>query len=251
MVEWFGLLRSLVVYWRPGRQRGLRRLYRPLVGQSDLVFDVGAHLGDRSAAFAALGARVVALEPQPQVARWLRRIAARHRGVTVRSEAVGRAGGTARLAVSRRTPTVSTLADGWRKKLSLSHPGFRGVRWEKFVEVPVTTLDALIDTYGVPKFCKVDVEGHEAEVLAGLTHPVPWISVEFVSGALEVAMACVQRLDELGPYEFNAVRGEERDFVFDAWVTRDRITRWLSDGASGASSGDLYARLLDSAQTDG
>lgn len=63
-----GLLRSLVTYWRPGRQRGLRRMYRPLVQPGDLVFDVGAHLGDRAAAFAALGARVVALEPQPQVA---------------------------------------------------------------------------------------------------------------------------------------------------------------------------------------
>ena len=241
--SWIGLLRSLVVYWRPGRQRRLRRLYRPLVRQGDLVFDVGAHLGDRTAAFAALGARVVALEPQPAVRRWLERIMGRHEGVTVRGEAVGRVVGTAQLAISRRTPTLSSLAEDWRATLPEANPTFRKVRWEETVEVPVTTLDALIELYGVPRFCKIDVEGYDAEVLAGLSQPVPGVSVEFVSGGLAVAVACVRRLEALGSYEFNVIRGERRDFMFDRWQTGGRIAGWLVDGAGGASSGDVYARL--------
>ena len=243
MSRWLGLLRSLVVYWRPGRQRALKRLYRPLVKPGDLVFDIGAHLGDRTAAFVALGARVVALEPQPAVRRWLERLVGRREGVTVSGEAVGRAVGTARLAVSRRTPTLSTLADDWRAKLPEANPTFRNVRWEETVEVPVTTLDALIERYGVPRFCKIDVEGYEAEVLAGLSEPVPGLSVEFVSGGLEVAVACVRRLEALGSYEFNAITGERRSFMFDGWQTGESMARWLGDGAGGASSGDVYARL--------
>ena len=243
MSGWLGLLRSLVVYWRPGRQRALKRLYRPLVGTGDLVFDVGAHLGDRTAAFAALGARVVALEPQPAVRRWLERIVGLSERVTVSGEAVGRTVGTARLAVSKRTPTLSTLADDWRAKMPEANPTFRNVRWEETVEVPVTTLDALIERYGVPRFCKIDVEGYEAEVLAGLSEPVPGLSVEFVSGGLEVAVACVRRLEALGSYEFNAIRGERRTFKFDGWQTGESMARWLRDGAGGASSGDVYARL--------
>ncbi len=242
-VEWFGLFRSLIVYWRPGRQNGLRQLYRPLVGPGDLVFDVGAHLGDRSVAFAALGARVVALEPQPQVVGWLRRLVGRNDRIIVRAEAVGRATGTAQLAISTRTPTVSTLAENWRKKLQADNSGFRRVRWEETVEVSVTTLDALIEIYGLPRFCKIDVEGYEAAVLAGLSHPIPGLSVEFVSGAAEVALACIHRLDALDTYEFNAIRGEGRGFVFDPWVQSKRITDWLNEGAGGASSGDIYARL--------
>ena len=165
-------MRSLVVYWRPGRQPGLRRLYGSLVRDGDLVFDVGAHLGDRSAAFAALGARVIALEPQPRIARWLRRIVGRNERITVRTEAVGAAVGTARLAISRRTPTLSTLSASWRDSIQERNPAFRDVRWEDSVEVPVVTLDTLIETYGKPSFCKIDVEGYEAEVLAGLSHPV-------------------------------------------------------------------------------
>ncbi len=246
MREWLGLLRSLLVYWRPGRQRGLRRLYRPLVDPGDLVFDIGAHLGDRSVAFAALGARVVALEPQPRIAAWLRRLAARNDRITVRREAVGRAAGTARLAISQRTPTVSTLADRWRARIPAANASFRRVRWERFVDVPVTTLDALIEQYGLPGFCKIDVEGYEAEVLAGLSRPLPRLSLEFVAGCLDVAAACVRRLEALAPYEFNAVPGEGRHFVFAAWVPGGRLLAWLAAGAGGVSSGDVYARLATS-----
>lgn len=241
--QWMGLARSLAIYWRPGRQKGLRRLYAPFVADGDLVFDVGAHLGDRTAAFAGLGARVVAVEPQPFLVPWLRRMVGGKEGVTVVEEAVGREEGRIRLWVSPTTPTVSTVAESWKDRLPEANESFRGVRWEGSVEVPVTTLDDLIGRYGIPRFCKIDVEGHEAEVLAGLGRPLPALSVEFVAGGLDVAQACVDRLRRLGAYEFNAVAGEERSFLLDRWVTADAVARWLEAGAGGRPSGDLYARL--------
>jgi FkbM family methyltransferase len=237
-------MRSLAVYWRPGRQRGLRRLYARFVREGDLVFDVGAHLGDRAKAFAGLGARVIAVEPQPVIARWLRRLVGGDRRVTVRAEAVGAARGTARLAISLRTPTVSTLSADWRARVGQANPGFRQVRWEEWIEVPVVTLDDLIEAHGEPVFCKIDVEGYEAEVLAGLSRAVAALSFEFVRGDLDGALACVRRLGELGDYRFNAVLGEGRDFVHHQWQEPERMTDWLKGGAGGVSSGDVYARRV-------
>lgn len=236
-----GIARSLLVYWRPGRQPGLRRLYAPFVGPGSLVFDVGAHLGDRTAAFASLGARVVALEPQPAVARWLRRIVGRNPRVEVLEEAVGRTEGTATLSVSGTHPTVSTLSEAWRDEMPGRNAGFRGVRWNEAVPVPVTTLDRLAERFGRPDFCKLDIEGHEAEALAGLSHPVPALSFEFVRGGLGVARACVDRLESLGPYRFNVAAGEGRVMRFPAWLTPDDVRRWLDAGAEDLAFGDLYA----------
>ena len=46
---------------------------------------------------------------------------------------------------------------------------FGRVRWDRTVEVEVVTLDDLVMACGVPSFCKVGVEGFEAEVLSGLS----------------------------------------------------------------------------------
>ena len=66
------------------------RLYGQFVQRGDLVFDVGAHVGDRVASFRRLGARVIAVEPQPAFARLLGLIYGRSRDVVIESVAVGR-----------------------------------------------------------------------------------------------------------------------------------------------------------------
>src|SRR4026207_531877 len=68
-----GLARSLAIYHAiPLRQRRMRHLYAQFVSHGDLVFDLGAHAGTRTRAFAAMGCRIVAVEPQPDFARLLR-----------------------------------------------------------------------------------------------------------------------------------------------------------------------------------
>lgn len=237
-----GIVRSLVIYWRPGRQDALRELYAPFVIPDDLVFDVGAHVGDRTVAFAELGARVVALEPNPALLPWLRRFAGRRPGVTIVEEAVGPEAGKARLALSEATPTLSTLAAEWKERIVRDNPTFRDARWDREVEVVVTTLDDLIARFGEPSFCKIDVEGHEAAVLEGLSRPLEAVSFEFVAGTADVAVGCVRRLESLGAYDFNVVVGESRDFIQAEWMDAESVVAWLEAGAGGASSGDVYAR---------
>ena len=139
-----GLARSVAIYHLiPRRQRRLRSLYSQWLEPGDLVFDIGAHVGNRTRAFAALGCRVVAVEPQPHVAALLRVLAGRIPDVTVVEAAVADRPGRVRLAVSDRTPTVSTTSEAWREARG-HEAGFAGVEWNRIVEVEATTLDALI-----------------------------------------------------------------------------------------------------------
>jgi len=120
---------------------------------------------------------------------------------------------------------------------------FARVRWDTPLKVPVTTLDALIAAHGVPRFCKIDVEGAEPDVIAGLSRPLPALSFEYLPAARERALAVVEALEALAAHRYNAVRGETLRFVHGQDVDAARIRRWLIGLPPGAGSGDVYARL--------
>jgi FkbM family methyltransferase len=238
-----GLARSLVIYHGiPGRQRRMRRLYATFVSAGDLAFDIGAHAGNRTRALAALGCRVVSLEPQPDFVRLLRTIFAHTPSVTIVEEAAGRAVGRASLAVSDRTPTVTTLSVPWRDARR-GDVDFAGVTWNRLVEVPVTTLDALIARHGTPSFVKIDVEGSEPDVLAGLSQPVRAVSFEYLGRALDLVEACTTRLGELGNYRFSWSPGESFRLASELRLTASELLETLRTQAAGRRSGDVYAVL--------
>jgi FkbM family methyltransferase len=238
-----GIARSIAIYHAiPLRQRRMRRLYAQFVASGDLVFDVGAHAGNRVRGFAALGCRVVALEPQPDFARLLRSLFRRSSHIDVVEAAAGAVAGRDSLSISDRTPTVTTLATRWREARA-REPGFGGVRWNRLIEIDVTTLDLLITRWGVPAFVKIDVEGAEPAVLAGLTQAVPAVSFEYVPGAIDEVRACVSRLGALGAYRFNWSIGESYRLASPSWLSGEELVATLLAAHVRRRSGDVYARL--------
>jgi FkbM family methyltransferase len=233
-------MRSLATYHAiPFRQRRLRALYRGFVSRGDLAFDVGAHAGNRVRALRALGCRVVALEPQPDFARVLRLLFGRTPDVQIVEMAVAERPGRMTLQVSERTPTVSTLAPVWRDARARD-TDFARVRWNRSLDVEVTTLDALIGRFGRPAFVKIDVEGAELAVLTGLSEPVPFVSFEYLTSALDAVEQCVGRLSALGPYRFNWSSGETSRLVSEAWLDGRELVDALR-ASTGARHGDVYA----------
>jgi FkbM family methyltransferase len=238
-----GFARSLAIYHgQPWRTRALTRHYAAFVGPGDLAFDVGAHVGNHSRCLARLGARVLAIEPQPALARWLRWLFRHRPEVVVIESALAVAPGVVELQRSPRTPTLATASHAWIEQVRVS-AGFQGVRWADVLEVQAVTLDALIARHGLPRFCKIDVEGYEAEVLRGLSRPIPIVTFEYLPAALDVAADAAARLAALGPYRFNVTVGERRHLLWRKWRSLPALEAWLAARRPNERSGDIHARL--------
>jgi FkbM family methyltransferase len=238
-----GIIRSLRIYYGDkSRAAAMDRLHSGFVRPGDLVFDIGAHVGDRTASFRRLGARIVAVEPQLALVKLLKLVYGRRADVAIEAAAVGREVGTTGMMINLDNPTVSTASPEF-VSAAQDAPGWETQRWTRSVAVPLTTLDALIDKYGTPVFIKIDVEGFEQEALLGLTCAVKALSFEFTMIQRDVALACIERCIALGFVRFNAALGESQTFVSAEWVDGDAIARWLTGLPAAANSGDIYAAL--------
>lgn len=124
------------------------------LGPGDVAYDVGAHLGYLTLIMARAvspDGRVVAVEPDPEVAARLRRNVGRSpwaRVVEIVEAAVAARPGRARFARSATGGTGSIDARGE-------------------LVVDCATLDGLWARFGAPNLVKVDVEGREMDVLEG------------------------------------------------------------------------------------
>lgn len=224
----------------------MKEFYSTLIRPSDLAFDIGANRGNRIAVFLSLGAKVVALEPQPRCADELVRKFEGRYGLTILDMAVGDKDGVETMRISNND-MVSSLSDDWISRVKASGR-FDDSSWEQEIKVRVTTLDRLIAQYGMPDFIKVDVEGYEAEVMRGLSHRIKKLSFEYTPERIEPALAAVRRLSFLGDYVFNISRGETFAMEFSEPVEDEaaiELLTSLSMEKEGVVSGDVYAYLRE------
>lgn len=238
-----GIARSLRIYHRDAaRTQAMDALNAQFCAPGALVFDVGAHVGDRVASFRRLGASVVAVEPQPAAMRALRLMYRRDAAVTLEQVAVGGAQGTVALHLNTRNPTVSTASAAFIAAAA-DAPGWEGQEWDRVIEVPMLTLDDLIARHGVPDFIKIDVEGFEAEVLSGLSHRIKALSFEFTTIQRDSAVDALHHLARLSGYIFNLSFGENHRLEREAWLNVDDMRNLLQSMPGHMNAGDIYARL--------
>lgn len=239
---YLGLLRSIAIYWLvPGRRAKLDRFYARWVKPGGLAFDVGSHAGNRAASWRRLGAAVVAVEPQPLFADFLARLFLDDPNVALERVAVGARDGTLALRVSDRHPTVTSGSADFVSSAARA-PGYESVAWNRVIDVPMVRLEALVARHGRPDFVKIDVEGAEAEVLAGLGARVPALSFEYAWASKATALACVARLDG---YRFNRSIGESLEFASPAWIDAAEMRAFLDALSPGDPSGDIYAEATE------
>lgn len=217
---------------------GTEHVVAELIATDRLVLDIGAYNGDKAAWFAARGARVICVEPQPGLAKALRKRFADNERVTVIEKGVGATSGTAILHICETDPVLSTFKEHWQQGR------FLGRRWDQQHEVAITTLADLVEQHGVPDYCKIDVEGAEVDVLRGLDRRVGVLSFEFTAEYLAHAAEAVQLLRALGYAQYNFSIGELPTFELEDWIDEDALLARLATACTANAKlwGDIYAR---------
>ena len=225
------------LYWRFADRAWIRRrtrqvtFYRELLigyRKGDLIFDVGANVGDKTDVFLRLGARVVAIEPDESNQGILREKFLKFRlapkPVVIVGKAVSDFVKVETMYVDGPGSALNTLNPKWVDALKGNKKRFEKTEdrldFDQHIEVQTTTLEQLIATYGTPYFVKIDVEGYEKRALLGLKRSVPFLSYEvnlpeFRSEGLE-CVKLLEGLDKDG--KFNYATDFHEGLQLDTWL---------------------------------
>ncbi len=218
-------------------ERKMRTFYSEWIAKGDIVFDVGANIGQYTEIFSSLGAHVIAIEPNPELCEGLRFLT--YRGsVTVLPCAAGDTLGRAVLHIYNRDE-LSSLTDLWSKDA----PTMARAKRIGDIEVEVTTLDSTAAEYGVPALVKIDAEGFDDAVIRGMSFKPKIVSFELNLAFPQVAERCLEAPVLSSGYEFNFVRGTQMDLACSSWLDRNSMKSSLTGLLSGdVGSGDVIAR---------
>jgi FkbM family methyltransferase len=200
-----------------------------------LVFDIGANTGVKTDLFLQRGARVVCFEPQPDCIQCLRERFGRNRDVHIAPVALGAQEGVAMMSICSQAPTISTFSERWKQGR------FKSYSWDKTIEVPVITLDSAIAQFGMPDYCKIDVEGFEISVLSGLSRQIPLVSFEFCSEGIAETEQCLIRLAQLGYSDFNMSLGENAQYHLNIEISSYALLDVIKQLPDPLAWGDVFA----------
>lgn len=219
------------------RVEGMRKFYSEQVSPGDLVFDVGANRGDMTDVFLQLGCRVVAFEPQEDMRRVIDARFGANPDLTLLEFALGSETGESKFFVNRGHTGASSMVEEWRTDFS------------EVVTVPVRTLDAMIDRFGLPRYIKIDVEGFEVEVLQGLSQCIPLISFEHTRDhpdGPEKVRKCIEQLGRHAKLQVNLTPAETLKFTLNQWIPASQFLELYPQAFAGFEHryGDVFVKSV-------
>jgi FkbM family methyltransferase len=227
---------------RAALRRRRQEFYASFLSPGELVYDVGANIGERTEAMLAAGCRVVAVEPQPECCLLLRGLQKKSAALTIVGKACGRAAGRADLRTGGGTDVLASLSTDYMHHVAESGR-FADHAWKDVLSVDVVSLDELIGQFGMPSYIKIDVEGFETEVLAGLSDGPRLLSFEFTPELSESMLACLSHCQRLGLREFNISYGESMRFARSEWTSSEHMREIIRALAGDTHLfGDIFVR---------
>jgi FkbM family methyltransferase len=179
--------------------------------KTDLIYDVGLHKGEDSEFYLRKGFRVVAIEALPdycEIARQRLRPYVESGQLVIVNAAIAERSGPVPFFVNTDNSVWGTTSPEWAKRNErLGRRSF---------ETTVNGVDfgAILETFGVPYFLKIDIEGADMLCLKALrscTSRPKYLSVESNKTSWEGLRREFEVLRELGYSRFKVVQQETVD----------------------------------------
>lgn len=171
----------------------------------ELIFDVGAHVGEDSDFYLKLGYRVVAIEANPQLAENLNKRFAdqvRDGRYTVINRAIGESDAHITFYINKTNSVWGTAYPEWSKR----NEGF-GTTSEEITVQSMRFTD-VIQNYGCPFYLKIDIEGADMLCVHALKEAgcrPKYISVESNKTSWKGLLDEFETLENLGYRKFKVV----------------------------------------------
>lgn len=221
-------------------EKSLLDFYFSFLGkEKKLIFDIGANVGVRTSVFSEISEKVIALEPNKELVNILKSRFS-DQNVLVLEKACASVSSVSDFYLGSNH-LVSSLSVEFIRHKSESGSEFS---WDKKTQVQTCTIDDLIQEFGFPDFCKIDIEGYEKDALKGLSQRIGMISFEFNYPSFEQeTLWCLEKLKGLGYSSFNFSMGESLKFFYPEWVTYEEISKLfrLENHPFKNGYGDIYA----------
>jgi FkbM family methyltransferase len=107
------------------------------------------------------------------------------------------------------------------------HLGENSINWAAPIKVQSTTVDSMIERYGMPDLIKIDVEGYELNVLSGLTQKANDICFEWHEEEKDNLYKILEHLQSLGYDQFGVIGWFDEGDVFEKATFSDKGDPYL------------------------